>query len=96
METFIIECPECGIHIEIDKKTGKVVAKYPRIEKSSSDPFSEILKKEKERSKQLDEYFSKAPDDLKRRKEELDKKFEENKKKAKDDPNPPLNPLDLD
>ena len=96
MDTIIIECPECGIRLEIDKKTGKIVNKYPKLEtKGSEDPFLSLLKKSKENTKKLDEYFSKAPDDLKKRQEELEKKFEENKKKAKDDPNPPVNPMDL-
>lgn len=96
MDTFIIECPECGIRIEVDRKTGKIINKYPKPQISSSDPFLDIIKKNKEKEKELNEYFSKAPDELKKRKEELDKKFEENKNKAKNDPNPPINPMDLD
>ncbi|MCX7905362.1 MAG: hypothetical protein N2446_01505 [Elusimicrobiales bacterium] len=95
METFIVECPECGIRIEVDKKTGKVINKYSKPNLSSTDPFTDMIKKTKEKNRELDEYFSKAPDELKRRINELEKRFEENKKKAKDDPNPPINPMDL-
>lgn len=96
MDTFIIECPECGLRIEVDRKTGKIVNKYSKPQISSSDPFTDMLRKTKEKEKELNEYFLKAPDELKKRKEELEKKFEENKTKAKNDPTPPLNPMDLD
>lgn len=96
MDTFIVECPDCGLRIEVDKKTGKIVNKYPKPQLRSSDPFLDMLKKTNDKKRELDEYFSKAPEELKKRKEELDKKFEENKNKAKDDPNPPINPMDLD
>lgn len=97
MDTVIIECPQCGIRIEIDRKTGKVINKYPKPETSKSgDIFSDMIKKDEENKRKLEEYFSNAPQSLKKRKDELEKKFEENRKKAKDDPNPPLNPMDLD
>ncbi|MGC9070945.1 MAG: hypothetical protein ACP5IO_06525 [Elusimicrobiales bacterium] len=96
MDSFIIECPECGIRLEIDRKTGKIINSYPKPDVKSADAFLDMIKKSQENKKRLDDYFSKAPEEIKKRKEELEKKFEENKKKAKDDPNPPLNPMDLD
>lgn len=95
MDTVIIECPCCGTRLEIDRKTCKIINKYPKID-TKSTTFDDLIRKSKDNVKELDQYFSSAPENLKKRKEELERKFEENKEKAKKDPNPPINPMDLD
>ncbi len=95
MSSFIIECPECGVRLEIDSKTGKIVNRYPKADVKGDNSLSDMIKKTEESKKRLEDYFSKASEEMKKRKEDLERKFEENKKRAKDDPNPPLNPMDL-
>jgi ABC-type enterochelin transport system substrate-binding protein len=97
MDSFIIECPECGIRLEIDRRTGKVINKFPKPDISSSkDPLMDMIKKTKENKEKLDDYFGKAKENMDKKIKELDKHFEESKKKAKDDPSKPINPMDLD
>ncbi len=96
MDTILIECPDCGLRIEIDRKTGKIVNKFKKPDVSSDDSLLDMIKKTKENKAKLDDYFKNAHKEMEKRKEELEKQFEENKKKAKDDPSKPINPMDLD
>ncbi|MEF3281059.1 MAG: hypothetical protein K6357_08875 [Elusimicrobiota bacterium] len=97
MDTILIECPDCGLRIEIDRKTGKIVNKFKKPDISNSnDPLSDMIKKTKENQNKLDDYFKNAGKEMEKKKEELEKQFEENKKKAKEDPTKPINPMDLD
>lgn len=96
MDSILIECPDCGLRIEVDRKTGRIVNKYKKPQISSSDPLSDMIKKTKENRLKLDDYFGNAQKEMERKKRELEKQFEENKKKAKDDNTKPINPMDLD
>lgn len=96
-DTYLIECPDCGLRIEIEKKTGKIVNTFKKPAFSDkSDPFKEILKENEKKKKELENYFGNIKEGMEKRKKELEKTFEENKKKAKDDPSKPINPMDLD
>jgi len=97
MDSFIIECPQCGVRLEIDKKTGKIINKFPKPDiGGSKDPLMDMIKKTKENKEKLDDYFARSKEDMDKKKKELEKHFEETKKKAKDDPTKPINPMDLD
>lgn len=96
MDTILIECPDCGLRIEIDRKNGKIVNKFKKPDISSADPLSDMIKKTNENKTKLEDYFGNAHKEMEKKKKELEKQFEENKKKAKDDPTKPINPMDLD
>ncbi|MDD2772371.1 MAG: hypothetical protein PHP45_01600 [Elusimicrobiales bacterium] len=99
-ETIFVDCPHCGMRLEVDKQTGKVVKTWEKLKiKDGADPFAESLKKMKEEKDRLDKYFTGAPESLKQRRQELADKFEAEKQKIKDAGGTverPLNPLDLD
>jgi len=97
MDSFIIECPECGIRLEVDRKTGKIINKFPKPNiNNSKDPLMDMIKKTKESKENLDNYFFRSKEEMDKKKKELEKHFEDAKKKAKDDPTKPINPMDLD
>lgn len=97
-DTFLIDCPKCALRIEIDKKSGKVIKHYEKIDIKSEDPFKEIMYKMKGEKEKLNDYFKGAQSAFKDRQKELEKKFEENKKKIEEsgDKSKPINPMDLD
>lgn len=97
-ETFLVDCPKCGLRIEIDKKTGKIVKHYEKPDIKTTDPIKEMMEKMKSEKEKLNNYFDSAQDGLKERQKDLEKKFKENKKKIEEsnDKSRPINPLDLD
>ncbi len=98
-ETMFIDCPGCGCRIEVERRTGKVLQHWDKLEKKAGvDPFAEALEKRKAEKSRLDKYFSQAPSSLQEHKKELLDQFEQEKKKV-NDAGPverPVNPLDLD
>jgi len=98
-DTIFVDCPHCGQRLEVERKTGKVVKTWAKVEKKAGvDLVAETLKKRQEERAQLDKYFSGAQSDMKKHKEELLKKFDEEKKRINDegDFERPINPMDLD
>jgi len=98
-ETVYVDCPHCNARLEVDRKTGKVVKSWEKVEKKEgTDFFAESLKKQKEEKARLNKYFTAAPDSLKQKKKELQDKFEAEKKRIHDegDTERPINPMDLD
>jgi predicted nuclease with TOPRIM domain len=98
-ETIFIDCPRCNLRMEVEKKTGKVVKTWEKLEKKEGvDPMSEALKKMKEEKSKLNQYFSKAPQNLKDHKEKLLGKFDSEKQRIEKekDFDRPTNPFDLD
>lgn len=97
-DTFLVDCPKCGLRIEIDRKTGKVVKHYEKPDIKTGDPLKEMMEKMKGEKEKLNDYFKGAQNGLKDRQKELEKKFEENKKKIEEsgDKSKPINPMDLD
>ncbi|MFA5161803.1 MAG: hypothetical protein WC421_06120 [Elusimicrobiales bacterium] len=98
-ETMFVDCPCCGTRLELERKTGKIVKTWAKLEKKEGgDAFADSLKKMKEEKERLGKYFSQAPDSMSKHKKELLDKFEQEKQRIKDsgDTSRPLNPLDLD
>ena len=89
-----VHCPCCGNVMTVDASTGDVLAEQrPRgSQKSFEEAFGEVQTGEQRRH----DAFAKAFDRTKRLDDVLEKKFEEARKKAKDEPGRPFNPLDLD
>ncbi|MEW5952110.1 MAG: hypothetical protein GX447_01265 [Elusimicrobia bacterium] len=97
-QTFLIDCPKCGIRIEIDAKSGKVLKHYEKPDVKSGDPLKEMMEKMKSEKEKLNDYFKGAKSGMEEKRKELEKQFEENKKKIKEsgDDSKPINPMDLD
>jgi len=99
-ETIFVDCPHCGIKMEVEKATGKVIKTWDKVEKKAGgDPMADALKKIREDKAKLDSYFKAAPDSLKQHQKELESKFKEETDKIKKEGGKvekPINPFDLD
>lgn len=96
-KTILIECPDCGLRMEVDVETSKIINKYKKpVVENSNDPLKEMIDKAKKEKAEFDKYFNDARKEIDKKKEELEKHFEDTKKKAKDDKERPINPMDLD
>ena len=88
-----VTCPCCGTKLVADVETGEILAEdRPRNVKSFETAMGEVQTGAKRR----EDAFSKAFDRTKNLDDLLQKKFEEARKKTKDDDSRPVNPLDLD
>ena len=93
--TIEVLCPCCGNRMQVDASSGDVLSEdrpAPKPTKSFEDAMSEV----RTGTQRREEAFSKAADKQRRLQDVLDKKFEEARKKAKDDKTPPKNIFDLD
>lgn len=98
-ETFIVECPCCGERLEIERRTGKVVKRWPKPEAGADDDIMQAaLKKMEDDKARLDSYFASAGTEMKAREKELEELFEKGKKKIEEsgDVSKPDMPFDLD
>lgn len=88
-----LTCPCCGTHLVADVATGEILSEdRPKSAKTFDDAVSEV----RSGSKRREDAFSKAIDRTRNLDDLLEKKFEEARKKTKDDGTRPTNPLDLD
>jgi hypothetical protein len=89
-----VDCPCCGTKLVVDASTGDVLSETRPKKPTSS--FDEAWNQVQTGSQKREEAFSKAFDQTKRLDSILEKKFEEARKKAKDDPSKPRSPFDAD
>ena len=87
-------CPCCQTRLVVDTESGEILAE--QRPKAGGKSFESALQEVRGGAAQREEAFSKAFDRTKNLDNLLDKKFEEARKKAKDDGSRPVNPLDLD
>ena len=88
-----LTCPCCGTHLVADVATREILSEdRPKSAKTFDDAVSEV----RSGSKRREDAFSKAFDRTRNLDDLLEKKFEEARKKTKDDGTRPINPLDLD
>src|SRR5262245_21362883 len=95
-KSFVVPCPCCDAKLTIDPELGAVVAhEAPPPKRTVSDigaAFAALTKKADER----EEKFRKEMESQGQKAKLLDRKFQEGLKKAKDDPNRPIRPIDID
>jgi len=89
-----LTCPCCETKLVVDK-SGEILAEE-RPKKDLSKSFEQAMTKVRSGAEKRDEAFSKAYDRTRNLDDLLEKKFEEARKKAKDDKSRPFNPLDAD
>ncbi len=88
-------CPCCGTKMIVDVPSGEVLSEErPKVDPTKS--FEQAMNTVRSGSQRREEAFSKAFDRTRNLDDLLEKKFEEARKKAKDDPTKPFNPLDAD
>jgi hypothetical protein len=96
MATFIVTCPCCGGRLTIDAGLEAVVAHEAPPRARSGLGLDEALSSLKGAAARREELFKEQIKAEQKKPQVLRKKFEEGLKKAKDSPDPPLNPMDLD
>ena len=93
---LLVTCPSCDCELEVDRRTGRVLAHRPRA--AASTDFDELFE-EVERSKQRAERrVAQEEQALADRRRLLDRQFEEAMGRVEevDDSTPPDSPFDLD
>jgi len=96
MATFIVTCPCCNGRLTIDAGLEAVVAHEAPPRARSGLGLDEALSSLKGAAARREELFKEQIKAEQKKPQVLRKKFEEGLKKAKDSPDPPLNPMDLD
>jgi hypothetical protein len=96
MATFIVTCPCCNGRLTIDPALEEVVAHEAPPRARSGLGLDEALSSLKGAAARRDLLFKEQIKAEQKKPQVLQKKFEEGLKKAKDSPDPPLNPMDMD
>lgn len=93
---FVITCPCCGGKLTIDPELRAVIAhEAPPAPRSGLD-LGGALSALRGAAARREQDFKAGLDAEQRKTELLERKFKESLKKAKDDPGPPVRPMDLD
>jgi len=96
MSTFIVICPCCNGRLTIDAALEAVVAHEAPPRPRSGVGLDEALSSLKGAAARRDALFKEQIKAEQKKPQVLQKKFEEGLKKAKDSPDPPLNPMNMD
>jgi hypothetical protein len=91
-----IECPCCATRLVIDAETSEILSET-RPKRDVDKTFRSAMNDVQSGAGKREQAFSKAFDRTRKLDDLLDKKFEEARKKAKDEPDKkPPSPFDLD
>ena len=96
MATFIVTCPCCSGRLTIDTALEAVVAHEAPPKGRSGVGLDEALSSLKGAAARRELLFKEQIQAEQKKPQVLQRKFEEGLKKAKDSPDPPLNPMDMD
>ena len=96
MATFIVTCPCCGGRLTVDAGVEAVVAHEPPPRAKSGVDLGGALASLKGEAARREERFREQMKAEQSKSRVLDRKFQEGLKRAKDDPDPPVNPMDRD
>ena len=97
--SLIVKCPCCGVEIDVDVATGKIVRSGPKPgDPQGIERFDAALKSVKSKAKEGTSAFDRAKEELKKRESKLDDAFKDAVKKVKetDDGQKPFNPMEMD
>jgi hypothetical protein len=96
MATFTVTCPCCNGRLTIDGALEAVIAHEAPPRTRSGLGLDEALSSLKGAAARREELFKDQLKAQQNKPQVLRRKFEEGLKKAKDSPDPPLNPMDMD
>jgi hypothetical protein len=96
MATFTVTCPCCNGRLTIDAALEAVVSHEAPPRPKSGVGLDEALSSLKGAAARREELFKDQLKAQQNKPQVLRRKFEEGLKKAKDSPDPPLNPMDMD
>jgi hypothetical protein len=94
--TFVVACPCCQAKLTIDPELGAVIAHEAPPAKRSVDDLGAAFDVLRTKSAEREARFREQMQAEGQKGKLLDRKFQEGLKKAKDSPDPPLNPMDMD
>jgi len=95
-ESFLITCPCCGGKLTIDGELRAVIAHEPPPRERTTKDLGAAFDALRSKSAEREERFRQATQAESQKGRLLDRRFQEGLKKAKDSPDPPLRPIDLD
>jgi hypothetical protein len=90
-----IECPDCHATLEVDAETG-VILEHHRPSRTVELDLDSVGEQLRRQAQQRDERFRQSVLAEKQKEERLHRKFEEALKKARENPDVPPPPRDLD
>jgi hypothetical protein len=90
-----VTCPCCKTQLVVDAETSEILSEE-RPKQDSNKTFEDAFSKVKGGEKTREKAFSKAYDKTRNLDDLLNKKFEEARKKAKEDKSKPKTPFDFD
>jgi hypothetical protein len=93
--TIDVLCPCCGNKMTVDAASGEILAEE-RPQPKPTKSFEQAMTDVNTGAQKREEAFSKASDRTRNLQDLLDKKFEEARKKAKDEKGKPPSIFDLD
>lgn len=96
MATFKVTCPCCNGRLTIDPALEAVIAHEAPPRPRSGLGLDDALSSLKGAAARRAELFKEQVKAQERKPQVLDRKFQEGLKKAKDSPDPPVNPMELD
>ena len=95
-DSLTVVCPCCGARLTVDRELGAVISHELPPKSGPSLNLDQALGALKGAAGRREEAFRQSVEAEKSKGKVLDKKFQEGLKKAKDDPDPPLRPIDID
>jgi hypothetical protein len=96
MASFVVTCPCCSGRLTIDPDLQAVIAHEAPPRQRSGLDLGGALDSLKGEASRREERFKEQMKAESSRSRVLDRMFQEGLKKAKDDPDPPLNPMERD
>jgi hypothetical protein len=94
--SFIVTCPCCEAKLTVDRELGAIIAHEAPPPKRTVSDIGAAFEALRTRSAERDERFRREMASQGDKSRLLDRKFQEGLKKAKDDPERPIRPIDVD
>lgn len=94
--SFTVVCPCCNATLTVDRALGAVIAHEPPPKTGPARDLDHALGALRGAAGRREDTFRKSVEAERSKGKVLDRKFQEGLKKAKDDPDPPVRPIDLD
>lgn len=95
-KSFIVRCPCCDAKLTIDDELHAVIAHEAPPPKRTVSDIGAAFEALKTKTAERDERFRREMESQGDKSKLLDRKFQEGLKKAKDDPDRPIRPIDID
>jgi len=94
--SFVIACPCCQAKLTVDAELAAVIGHEAPPPKRTLDDLGAAFGALASKAAQREERFRQQLEAEAQKGKVLDRKFQEGLKKAKDSPDPPLRPIDID